>query len=210
MSIVQPMQFDKVRKFILNKLNKELPKYLTYHSVGHIKDVFQAAGNLAEMEKVEGEDLILLLTAVLFHDSGFLRSPQEHERHGCDIVKEYLPAYDYTPPQIARICGMIMATKIPQTPHNKLEEIICDADLDYLGREDFPVIGNKLYDELCMYGIINTQQDWFKLQVRFLSSHHYFTRSAIKLRKAKKGEHLKHIKSIIKNKTSNWDTQMAP
>jgi len=210
MLIAQPMQFEKVRKFILNKLNKELPKHLTYHSVGHIKDVFQAAENLAMMEKVEGEDLTLLLTAVLFHDSGFLRSPQDHERHGCDIVKEHLPAYGYTPEQIERICGMIMATKIPQTPHNKLEKIICDADLDYLGRDDFPVIGDKLYDELCMYGIISTPQDWFRLQVQFLTSHHYFTRSAVKLRKAKKGEHLKRIRSIIKNKASNWDTQMHP
>jgi len=192
------MEFDKVKKFILNKLNKDLPKHLTYHSVGHIKDVYEAAENLAKLEKVEGEDLRLLLTAVLFHDSGFIRSQKDHERHSCDLVKEYLPAYNYTPSEIEQVCGMIMATKIPQTPHNKL---------DYLGRDDFPIIGNKLYDELCMYGLINTQQDWFRLQVHFLSSHHYFTRSAIKLRKAKKGEHLKHIKSIIKNKSSNWDSE---
>lgn len=192
------MQFEKAKKFILAKLKKELPKNLTYHSLGHIKDVYSAAQNLASLEKVEGEDLVLLLTAVLFHDSGFLIQQKEHERMGCDIAREYLPEYDYTEEQIERICGMIMATQIPQTPHNKLEKIICDADLDYLGRDDFFTIGDKLFDELCMYGIISTENEWNKLQVRFLESHRYFTITAKKIRKTKKDEHLALVKSKIR------------
>jgi len=195
------MQFTKVKKFILDKLKKELPKNLTYHSLGHIKDVYKAAERFAELEKVKGDDLTLLLTAVLFHDSGFLVRQKEHEQEGCDIARKYLPDFEYSPEQIERICGMIMATQIPQTPNNKLEEIICDADLDYLGRDDFFTIGNKLFDELCMYGIISTELEWNKLQVRFLEKHHYFTSSAKKLRKAKKAENLALIKSKIKGKS---------
>jgi uncharacterized protein len=191
------MQFEKAKKFILGKLKKELPKNLTYHSLGHIKDVYSSAENLAALEKVTGDDLTLLLTAVLFHDSGFLVQQKEHESIACDIARKYLPEYDYTEEQIERICGMIMATRIPQTPHNKLEQIICDSDLDYLGRDDFFTIGNTLYDELCMYGIISTENEWNKLQVKFLESHHYFTRSAKKLRQAKKDEHLRLIKAKI-------------
>jgi HD superfamily phosphodiesterase len=192
------MQFKEVEKFILGKLKKELPKNLTYHSLGHIKDVYSAAKNLAKLEKVNGDDLTLLLTAVLFHDSGFLIQQKEHERVGCGIAKEYLPAYGYSKDQIEVICGMIMATKIPQDPHNKLEQIICDADLDYLGRDDFFDIGNKLCDELFMYGIISNETEWNKLQVRFLEQHHYFTASSKKLRKAKKAENLALIKSKMK------------
>jgi len=55
-----------------------------------------------------------------------------------------------------------------------------------------------LYDELCMYGLINNENDWNKLQVRFLEAHHYFTKSAKKLRKKKKDEHLALVKSKIK------------
>lgn len=192
------MQFNKVKKFILDKLKKELPKNLTYHSLGHIKDVYKAAEHLARLEGVDGEDLTLLLTAVLFHDSGFLIQQKDHERVGCDIAREHLPEFGYSSKEIERICGMIMATKIPQDPHDKLEQIICDADLDYLGRDDFFSIGNKLFDELCMYGIINTELEWNKLQVRFLEKHHYFTPSAKKLRKAKKAENLALIRSKIK------------
>ncbi len=192
------MEFEKVKKFILKKLQKELPKNLTYHSAEHIKDVYSSAETIARLEKVEGEDLTLLLTAVLFHDAGFLRQQKDHERLSCEIAMETLPQYDYTPEQIERICGMIQATKIPQTPHNKLEEIICDADLDYLGRDDFFKIGNGLYEELCMYGIIDSEHEWNKLQVRFLEKHKYFTKSAKKLRKPKKDEYLAMVKAKIK------------
>src|ERR1035438_4406144 len=107
------MQFEKVKKFILDKLKKELTKNLTYHSLEHIKDVYTAAQNLAELEKINGDDLTLLLTAVLFHDSGFLFSQREHERLSCDLARKNLPQFEYSPEQIESICGMIMATKIP-------------------------------------------------------------------------------------------------
>ncbi len=191
------MEFEKAKKFILGKLKKELTKNLTYHSLGHIKDVYGAAENLAVLEKVAGEDLSLLLTAVLFHDSGFLFSQKEHERLSCELAMKHLPEFGYTLPQLERICGMIMATQIPQTPHNLLEKIICDADLDYLGRDDFFTIGDKLFDELVMYGIIDNENEWNKLQVRFLEKHHYFTASAKKLRKDKKARNLLKVKSKI-------------
>lgn len=182
----------------MKKLKKELPRNLTYHSAEHIKDVYGSAQRIAKLEGVVGEDLTLLLTAVLFHDSGFMRSPKEHELISCEIAMEYLPAFGYSPVQIERICGMIMATKIPQTPHNLLEEIICDADLDNLGRDDFFRIGNGLYEELCMYGILNNEEDWNKLQVRFLEKHTYFTKTSKKLRKPKKDEHIRMIKDKLK------------
>ena len=193
------MKFAQVKKFINAKLKKELPKNLSYHSLGHIKDVYSSAENLARLENIKGDELTLLLTAVLFHDSGFLVQQKNHEKIACDIVRQYLPDFDYTPEQIELICCLIMATRIPQSPQNKLEEIICDADVDYLGRDDFFIIGNKLYDELCMYGIISNENEWNMLQVRFLEGHHYFTASAAKLRQAKKDEHLALIKSKINN-----------
>ncbi len=191
------MRFQDAREFIMDKLTRELPKHLTYHSINHINDVYTSAQRLALLEGVTGEDLELLLTAVLFHDSGFTLSPKAHEDMGCQIARQYLPGFGYTEGQVLRICGMIMATMIPQAPHNLLEEIICDADLDYLGREDFTEIGNLLFRELAANGIVSNENDWNQLQVNFLTEHHYFTASAIKLRKAQKEEHLNNLKSII-------------
>lgn len=191
------MQYEQAKTFILGKLRDELPQHLSYHSVGHVKDVCEATAALAGKEGVDGEDLVLLLTAALFHDSGFLFGAAEHEKKSCDLVRQYLPGFDYTEEQVEKICGMIMATRIPQSPNNLLEQILADADLDYLGRDDFFTIGNRLYDELAMYGIVNNKNDWNRLQIRFLENHHYFTATAIQLRKAKKEEHLAFIKSQI-------------
>lgn len=191
------MQFGEAKKFILGMLRKDLPKHLSYHSVEHVMDVFNSCKELAKYEGVKGEDLKLLLTAALFHDTGFLKGQKEHEKKSCQIARKHLPEFGYTKEQIKKICGMIMATKIPQNPQNLLEEIICDADLDYLGRDDFFKIGDKLFAELSVYGILNTEDEWNALQARFLESHNYFTKTALKLRKRKKDKHLKIVKSKI-------------
>ncbi len=194
------MQFQKAKTYINGRLRKELPKHLSYHSLAHVKDVYTAAERLAKAEGVKGDDLTLLLTAVLYHDSGFIVQSKEHEQIGCNIAKESLPDFGYSAEQIDRICGMIMATRIPQTPQNLLEQIIADADLDYLGRDDFWKIGNKLFEELQMYGIIQTEDEWNALQVKFLEQHHYFTKTAIDTRKAQKDQYVAIIKSALAQK----------
>ena len=188
------MDFKKAQAYISARLRKELPGNLSYHSVAHVKDVYDSAKRLAKAEGVTGEDLTLLLTAVLFHDSGFMVQSKEHEQIGCDIVRKALPGFGYSPEQIERICGMIMATRIPQSPHNLLEQIIADADLDYLGRDDFWAIGNKLFGELQMYGILQHEDEWNRLQVGFLEKHHYWTKTAIATRKAQKDAYLEQLR----------------
>ena len=191
------MEYEKIKKIILKELKENLPEHLSYHSVMHVKDVINAVEEIALAENVGGEDLMLLKTAALFHDSGFLHGAKDHEQKSCEIAQKYLLDYGYSQPQIDKIKGMIMATKIPQSPNNKLEEILADADLDYLGRDDFFKIGDKLFDELTMFGIVNSERDWNLLQEKFLESHHFFTKTAINNRNQKKQENLEIIKSKL-------------
>jgi uncharacterized protein len=190
------MELARAEQFILDKLQKELPEYLYYHSFSHTQDVLAAALRIASDEGVKGEDAMLLRTAALYHDAGFIIQNKDHEEIGCDTARKTLPDFDYTDDEIRIICGMIMATKIPQSPVNLLEEIICDADLDYLGREDFWTISNNLYKELNNFNQLN-KEDWYKLQINFFEQHHYFTPSVIKLRSRKKEEHLNRVKELF-------------
>ena len=191
------MEYEKIKKIILKELKENLPEHLSYHSVMHVKDVINAVEEIAVAENVGGEDLMLLKTAALLHDSGFLHGAKDHEEKSCEIAQKYLLDYGYNQPQIDKIKGMIMATKIPQSPKNKLEEILADADLDYLGRDDFFKIGDKLFDELTMFGIVNSERDWNLLQEKYLESHHFFTKTAINNRNQKKQENLEIIKSKL-------------
>ena len=190
------MDIEKVEEYMADFLQKNLPATLRYHNVNHTKDVLQAAIGLAQKEGVNGEELMLLKTAVWFHDSGFTVQNKNNEEIGCAIAKIALPDLNYTPDQIEKICSMIMATKIPQSCTNLLDQIICDADLDYLGREDFWDLSEKLYEEIGKEGEMDDKA-WYELQAGFLEKHHYFTATANTLRNASKQKHLRKIKQRI-------------
>ena len=191
------MGFDKAKETIVHHLEQNLPSDLFYHGIHHTFDVFDAALVIAENEKIDSaDDLTLLKTAALFHDSGFTIDASKHEECGCDLAREILPACDYTDSQIDQICGMIMATKIPQQPLNLLERIICDADLDYLGRDDFFKIGDTLYQELKAFDKIKDVTQWNQLQISFLSNHQYHTEFSRGNREIKKQENLQAVTKI--------------
>jgi len=191
------MDYSAIKDFILGKLEKDLPPDLYYHGLRHTLDVMAVTESLCLEENVNRHDTLLLKTAALFHDSGFLRNNLNHEALGCDIVREYLPDFGYSEKAIEKICGMILATKIPQSPKNKLEEIICDADLDYLGRDDFKEIADTLFEELKALQYLNTQEEWDAMQIAFLEKHVFFTRSSRTNREPKKAVHLSHLKEKV-------------
>jgi len=191
------MQFKNAVDFIFDKLVNELPGHLSYHTIHHVRDVYQAAEMIGEAEGITEHDTQLLLTAAAYHDAGFIEAAKGHEEVSCRIARETLPAFDYNAADIETICGLIMTTRIPQSPKNHLEEILADADLDYLGRDDFWITGDKLYHELLTAGAVNNEDDWNRIQVKFMESHHYFTQTAIKLRAAKKEQHLNEVKAKL-------------
>ena len=191
------MNYTAAKTFILNKLEKELSNQLTYHGIHHTLDVLYITMELCDAEKVSPYDRLLLKTAALFHDSGFTISNAEHEQLGCSIVQEFLPQFNYLPEDIETICGMIMATKIPQSPKNHLEEIICDADLDYLGRDDFYSIGHTLFQELKTYNVIQEEEAWNRIQVGFLEKHNFFTATNLARRKPVKEKYLMELKELV-------------
>jgi uncharacterized protein len=191
------MDHRAAKAFILAKLKAELPPTRTYHSLAHTLDVYAAAIDIGEHEGIAGQDMVLLTTAALFHDSGFIHVDLEHEVASCGLVREHLPAFGYTESQIEHICTMIMATRIPQTPHDKLSRVLCDADLDYLGREDFFTIGHTLFEELRSYGVLSTEQEWNVIQDKFLSKHRYHTHTNKANREPLKQEHLAAVRRML-------------
>ncbi|MFK7933673.1 MAG: HD domain-containing protein [Saprospiraceae bacterium] len=188
------MNYAAAKKFILNKLREELPTELYYHSVEHTLDVLAVTESLCAKENISAYATELLKTAALFHDAGFTISHLEHEKLGCEIVRKYLPTFGYTPNEIGQICRMIMATKIPQSPQNALEQILSDADLDYLGRSDFYVIGQRLYQELKNRNSDFSIASWDAIQVSFLESHSFFTTTNIATRAPQKAIYLNELK----------------
>jgi uncharacterized protein len=183
--------------FILRKMESELTSKLTYHGVHHTLDVLKITSELCEEENISKRETKLLKTAALFHDCGFTETYTNHEEKGCEIAKKSLPQFGYNKDDVEIICGMIMATKIPQAPKSLLEKIICDADLDYLGRNDFYKIGNTLFEEFKEYKVILDKESWNRLQVGFIGGHNYFTETTLARRESKKQEYLQELKELV-------------
>lgn len=171
--------FESARLHALQRLSTELPDYLRYHSVAHTRDdVVPAATRLADIEGVAGEDRLLLLSAAWYHDIGFVVRYEDNEEFAVQIARQALPRFGYNSEQLEVIEGIIMATRLPQTPHNLLEAIIADADLDVLGTPEFFDRNLLLRDELAVLDRLTNADTWVEDQLTFLQGHRYFTAAA--------------------------------
>lgn len=197
--IYSSINYRKAEKYIIKRLEEELPEDLHYHDIRHTKDVCAAVERIALMEGIEGDDIFLLKTAALYHDAGFVKTYSNNEDVGAALAHEVLPQFGYSSEQIDKIGELIQATKVPQKPKNHLEQIICDADLDYLGGDEFHKTADKLKRELMEREMIKTEKQWDELQIKFLESHTYFTKTAIELRRENKLTRIKEIKERLKN-----------
>jgi len=191
------IQFHDLQEEVFDLLEKELPDDLYYHNLKHTIDVVTGVELIGWAEGISDEDILLLKTAALFHDSGHTVSYDSHEFQGTQLARKMLPAYNYAPENIEVICELIMATKMPPNPQNLLEEIICDADLDYLGRTDFIPVSNTLFEELKNRKMISCINDWNKTQLKFISNHQYYTKTARNLREVNKQIQIERIRQLI-------------
>jgi uncharacterized protein len=183
---------------VLARLEQDLPPELYYHSVTHTRDdVAVAVERLAAEEGVDGEALLLLRTAAYFHDLGFVEQREQHELIGARLASEVLPRFGYLPSQIALIHSMIMATRLPQTPHTLLECILADADLDVCGRSDFLKLNGCLRAELAAAGRVSSDREWYSEQLDFLRSHRYWTAAARRARDHVKLENIAAMERLL-------------
>lgn len=170
--------YDAMLDPICNRLMVEIPAEYKYHSLRHTLDVIEEAVRIGQSEGLDEYNLTLLKIAALFHDTGYMLSRKEHEQAGCGIFREAIHGYGLSDEEVTIVEGCIMATRIPQSPKSLIEMVLCDADLDYLGRDDFAPIAELLFEELMSCREIESRTQWNEIQVRFLSKQKYHTEYA--------------------------------
>ncbi|WP_353777874.1 HD domain-containing protein [Winogradskyella sp. 3972H.M.0a.05] len=185
--------FKIILKDITKLLDTKLPDYLTYHDTAHTLYVLDKSIHIAKKEGVGTSDLELLKVAALFHDIGFTVTHKEHEEEGCKIAKTELKKYGYSNSEIETICGMIMATKIPQRPKTLLEQILADADLEYLATSGFSRKAKDLYKERLHFNPDLSLDEWNEVQIEFMKNHRYHTKYCKHYKTFRKQRNLKQI-----------------
>ncbi|HSJ67506.1 MAG TPA: HD domain-containing protein [Anditalea sp.] len=192
------INFDKIFNDVKEVLKAGLSEHLVYHNLEHTLYVLDKSILIAEHERISGHELSLIKIAALYHDIGFIKGRDQHEEISCAIAQEDLRIYGMSTADIAKICGMIKATKIPQKPDSLLEKIIADADLEYLGTENFEPISERLYEEILHYNSNISRTEWYKLQVDFMTAHQYHTEFCRNHRDHKKLQNLENINKKLK------------
>tara|TARA_R110002073_G_scaffold72537_1_gene177400 strand:- start:396216 stop:396794 length:579 start_codon:yes stop_codon:yes gene_type:complete len=186
----------KLRKKSLEILHSELSDNLHYHGIDHTLDVLNVCNQYIKRDKIDSRNAKLLRIGALLHDIGFTVSNINHEMHGVEIAKKLMEEFEFSQRDFSIVKGLILATKIPQKPQSNLEKIICDADLDYLGRPDYYKIANRLFKELKAYTEIETLDEWNSTQIKFLQAHNYHTKFALKRRKPQKEKRITELKKL--------------
>jgi uncharacterized protein len=110
---------------------------------------------------------------------------------------DVLPSFGYSSEDVQVVRWAILATALPQAPNNLLEQILTDADLDVLGRDDFMKRSDDLRHELASLGKEFTDEQWYNSQIKFVENHSYFTASAHALRDLQKQKNTDELRKTL-------------
>lgn len=178
---------DGAIDYALTRLTRELSADYLYHDIAHTRDhVLPAAARLAELSGCSADEIQLVQVAAAFHDLGLVEIDTNHELVGARLAAQRLPDFGFGPRAVEQVMGMILATRLPQQPRTLLEQILADADLDVLGRDDFFTRNSALRRELARMGRPMTDHEWYSGQLAFIENHTYFTDAARTLHAAGK------------------------
>jgi predicted metal-dependent HD superfamily phosphohydrolase len=161
---------------VQNLLREKSKPSNVYHSTLHTENVVENAIIIAKGSKVTEEELEIITIAAWFHDLGYIEIIEGHEQLSAEFAEKFLQQQNYPLEKIDKIKGCILATKVPQGPQNILEEILCDADLNHLGKDYFTERNDLYRLEVEMQTESRmSEYDWLKGSVEFISHHKYFT-----------------------------------
>lgn len=189
---------DDAKKYV-NKMLLPLGEYY-YHSYEHALDVMSKSMELAEEEWLDDKDAEMLWLAWLFHDTGFVIQYDNNEPIGAKIAQNYLKSMLYPPERIDKIEQLILATSPEyKDPKDIYEEIIKDADLDNLSREDFFKKNNDIKKELEIVKKIKIKDpEWIHASAELLREHKFRTWAEAEEKNKRVKDNLKKIEKLDK------------
>ena len=191
-----------VDQYIRELFRDELPDGIKYHNADHTlhptKGVVAVAYRIALSENISEHDRELLIAAAYFHDTGYIREYDKNEPIAARMAGRILKLIGYKPAEIKKVQKMILATDLARKPQSLVEKILCDADLDHLGRDDFFKRDGKLRKGRGARGIdVSDEAKWYKGTLKLLKKHKYYTESQKRLREEKKQKNIDQLKDKL-------------
>jgi hypothetical protein len=192
-TMLQILRLQDLEEDVFDKINKELPDNLYFHNVSRVRDVYNLVDLFGRSEELGEDDNLILKTAALLNDVGLVSAYDNHEDYSISYAREILPKYKYLSEQIDKVVKLIEVTKGLRKPQNKAEEILCDAEMNYLSRADFVTLNELYFQELNEHGKVISRDEWLKEQIVLLSNHKYHTRVANVLRDVSSEQQIENL-----------------
>ena len=192
MNDTQEQLLSAARNYVTEFYTHKVDPGFVFHNLDHTEDVAQACSQIADHFQLEDAERFILILAAWFHDTGYsLGSASGHEEESIRIASGFLRDHHVDEEVIQKVGSCIQATRMPQSPVNQVEKILCDADLFHLATEDFKARNQLLKQEQeTLLGHKIDKKEWRKNNIEFLSNHKYFTEYGKEVLEPKKYENL--------------------
>lgn len=183
----------ETEQYIQDYLSSHLPEGYVFHNPEHTAQTVAAARTIGEGFALSERDMGVLLLATWFHDTGYSEGPENHEERSCADAEKFLRGR-ISEDEMKDILGCIRATKVPQSPHTVLEQIICDADLSHLGMETYWDRNSRLRQEFTLTrNKVMSDREWVDFELNFMLTHEYHTIVARELFNKRKARHIQQL-----------------
>lgn len=192
---LQLLRIYDLERYILLQFEKYENPSLTYHNLKNTVDLYTITELFARSENIDEKNMLILLTAALFKNTGYLISYENHLEETLKLAKEILPRFNYVKTQIDQVCGLL--SKIENSlPANSIEEkAFEDAVYSYVGRVDFEDVITDMYNEAKSFGEMDFKS-WKASQLRILKDYDFHTRAASALREVPKQKQIEKFYKI--------------
>jgi len=190
---------EKAQKFVLQKLNEELPNTYIYHNYTHTQRVVKHVIEIIKAEELNEDDAEVLQLAAWFHDIGYIKGGTDHEKHGAKIAAEFLSKEGFSPDKVKVVEDTILSTSMHIEP-------LCDADFSHFASKNYKEVSSLLREEFRQLGVRTyTDMGWIEENINMFNQHHkFFTLYAVEHWQSQKNKNLlslnKELKKLKKKK----------
>lgn len=176
MASIDQALLQETEKYLVKELKEKLPESIMYHSEDHARRVVEAVDEIGKAEGLSEEELILAKISAWLHDIGFTVSHHDHELHSAEIAEAFLYEKGLEKKKIRQVLDAILSTRIPQEPKDQISEVLCDADMIHVTRDDYFEIANLMREEMGLIKKMNIDKaEFHRLSYIFFNQHKFHT-----------------------------------
>lgn len=170
---------QKTRTYVETLIEERKPQWVKYHDFNHAKSVFNTCHAIGTASNLDEQSFEIVSLAAWFHDVGYLEGIDGHEERSVKMASHFLRQNEYPETKISQVAACIRATKMPQDPKNVMEEVLCDADIAHLARQDYLELSESIRLEIEFRMRVKlTDLEWMTMNIDFVTGHRYFTEYA--------------------------------